>query len=151
MPRRLYKFLTSRYVDSLVRKGRVLLRNLTFYRGLEEKARGDVFEGRHVDRPGSGVKLTVVETGKSIEGDFAFVNAVDAQLVFVFCMSSRLDPSLYDEFDCNACVEITSPPLFFFIHYSAALQGRSDFPRGLATRVRQGTICARRQKRITRV
>lgn len=125
MPRRLYKYIPSEYVDSLVRRGRVLLRNLTFYRGLEDKGRGDLFEGRHVDRPGDGVELTVMRTGEKIVGDFASVNAVDAQRVFVFCMSTCLEASLYDEFNCDACVEVTSPALFFR-HCRQALKKRAD-------------------------
>jgi hypothetical protein len=113
MPSRLYKYLPARYVDDFVRRGRVLFRNLTYFRRYDTDAsRGDLFEGRHVDRPGGGVKITNVGTGRTIEGDFASINSIQTDRVFVFCMSTRLDPDLYEAFEADACVEITSPAQF---------------------------------------
>lgn len=113
MPSRLYKYLPVRYVDDFVRRGRVLFRNLTYFRQYEtDESRGDLFEGRHIDRPGGGVKLTNVSTGRTIDGDFAFINSIQTDSVFVFCMSTRLDPDLYEAFGVDACVEITAPAQF---------------------------------------
>ena len=112
-PRRIYKYLPSRYVDDLVRRGRVLFRNLTYFRKYaSDPSRGDLFEGRHVDRPGGGVKLTSVSSGRTVEGDFAFINSIQTDKVFAFCLSTRHEPELYEMFEADACVEITSPIQF---------------------------------------
>lgn len=112
MPSRLYKYLPARYVDDFVRRGQVLFRNLSYFRRYEtDPSRGDLFEGRHIDRPGGGVKITTA-SGRIIEGDFAFINSIPTDRVFVFCMSARLDDDLYEAFETDACVEIASPVQF---------------------------------------
>ncbi len=113
IPNRLYKYMPTRYVDDFVRRGRVLFRNLTYFRRYQiDPSRGDLFEGRHIDRPGGGVMMTTVSTGHTVEGDFAFINSIQTERVFVFCMSTRHDPDLYDAFEADACVEIISPSQF---------------------------------------
>lgn len=113
IPNRLYKYMPTRYVDDFVHRGIILFRNLTYFRRYEtDPSRGDLFEGRHIDRPGGGIKITSSSTGHTVEGDFAFINSIQTERVFVFCMSTRRDPDLYEAFDADACVEITSPGQF---------------------------------------
>jgi hypothetical protein len=71
--------------------------------------RGDLYEGSHVDRPGN-VTITIPRTGRTVTDDFAFVNAIRREHIFVFCLSTRHDPDLYRAFDADACVEIADPP-----------------------------------------
>lgn len=113
-PRRLYKYLPSCHLDDFVRRGRALFRNLTYFRQYQNDAnRGDLFEGRHIDRPRSGVKLSNLRTGQTFEGDYAFINSVKTESIFAFCMSTRHDETLYSAFAADACVEITAPGAFF--------------------------------------
>jgi hypothetical protein len=112
MKKRLFKYIKSKYVDDIVKRGKVLFWNLTYFRLSEEDGRGDLYEGRHVDRPGKGVQITSLQSGSTVEGDFAFVNAIDTQEIYVFCLSTRHSPELYDIFNADACVEITSAAQF---------------------------------------
>lgn len=121
---RVYKYMPSRYLDEFVDGGRVLFRNLTFYRQLEKTEQGDLYEGRHVDRPGGGVKITS-SSGNSVEGDFAFVNAIRAEEVFVCCFSTTLDDGLYAAFAADACVEI-APAERFVDHCRRAMRKDAD-------------------------
>lgn len=52
----LYKYMPSRFVGSFL-EGQLMLRNLSYYRQCEDPARGDLYEGRHIDRPGGGVVI----------------------------------------------------------------------------------------------
>ena len=112
MVKALFKFMRSRYVDDFVGAGKILFRNLTYFRQCEDDGRGDLYEGRHVDRPGGGVKITNTSTGQTLTGDYAFVNSANTESIYVFCASTRFDPYLYDVFDADACVEICSPRQF---------------------------------------
>jgi hypothetical protein len=109
-PERLFKYMPSEYVEDFVRHGRILLRNLTYFRQLEgDRVRGDLYEGSHIDRPGGGVTITNVRTGYAVTGDFAYVNSVRREHIFVFCLSTMHAAELYESFGADACVEIESP------------------------------------------
>ncbi|MCK4392391.1 hypothetical protein KAX17_05755 [Candidatus Bipolaricaulota bacterium] len=105
VPRRLYKYLPDRYVEDFV-KGRLLFRNLSYFRGIERGGRGDVYEGMHVDHPDNDVTITNLSKGTVMRGDFTFVNRTRADLIYCFCLSQRLHLSLFDEFSSDRCVEI---------------------------------------------
>lgn len=108
---RLYKYMPSKFVDSFL-NGRLLLRNLSYYRQCEDPARGDLYEGRHIDRPGGGVVIERQDPYLRVEGDFAFINSTRVEQIFAFCVSTAHAPELYDEFKCDACVEISDPDQF---------------------------------------
>lgn len=118
----IYKYLPSRYADAFIRKGEVLFRNLTSYRQIEDEARGDEIEGIHVDDPGGGVRIQNLTRGFTVVGDYRFLNSVNQNRVFVFCASTELRPSLFDEFACDACVAIHDEADFF--RRCAAAAGR---------------------------
>jgi hypothetical protein len=105
-PQRLYKYLPSRFADDFVRRGIVLFRSLSYFRQTEDPERGDPFESMHVDRPGGGVSITNQRTGTVITGDFAFINRVQADLIYCFCLSRRKNPELFKQFQSDVCVEI---------------------------------------------
>lgn len=112
-PPRLFKYMPSQYVDQFVDQGRILFRSLTYFRDYaRDGVRGDIFEGRHIDRPKSGATLEVLADSKVIHGDLAFVNSVCTDSVFAMCSSMRHDVELYNAFGADACVEITSPIQF---------------------------------------
>lgn len=112
MDKILYKYIRSKYVNDLINGGDIPLRNLTYFQMSGDEARGDLFEGRHIDRPGSGVVVEEIGTGVKVEGDLAFVNSVDEEGIYVYCLSEVHTLELYEEFDADACVEIRSSHQF---------------------------------------
>lgn len=108
---KLYKYMPFRFVESFL-CGRMLFRNLTYFRQSEDPVRGDMYEGRHIDRPGGGVVLEQPATGVRVEGDFAFVNSIPTEKIFVLCLATAHDPALYRQFGCDACVEIADADQF---------------------------------------
>jgi hypothetical protein len=106
LPHRLYKYLPDQYVDTVVKQGKLLFRTLSYFQRVEDPERGDRLESMHIDRPGTGVTLTVSRTGQSFTGDFAFINRVQADRIYCFCFSRRKDADLFRQFGSNTCVEI---------------------------------------------
>jgi hypothetical protein len=112
MPTRLYKYLPVQFADGFRRRGDLLFRNLAHFRKIEEKGRGDLLEGLHMDRPDNPITLTR-EDGRtfSYEGA-AMLNAIATERLFVFCLSTALRSSLFGEFNCDTCIEILDPGEF---------------------------------------
>lgn len=108
-PSRLYKYLPSGFVETLVERGDLFLRNLAYFRKIEDKGRNDLLEGLHMDRPHNPITLQTLD-GKALwRGRAAFLNSINANDVFVFCLSEVLSESLFQEFMVDACVEIVDP------------------------------------------
>lgn len=101
----IYKYLPSRFVSSVLDKGELLLRNLTYFRQCEGPVRGDVYEGIHQDNPGKDVVIHNVTKGFDSVGKFAFLNSTDSDQIYGFCLSSRLDDRLMTDFAADACIE----------------------------------------------
>lgn len=108
----LYKYLPSKYVPAFLNHGEVLFRNLTYFRQLEGKVRGDPYEGIHKDHPGTDIVLENITQGSKIVGRFSFLNSTDSDLIFAFCLSERLSKDLMAEFESDACIEIFKPVEF---------------------------------------
>ena len=105
-PTRLYKYLPSRYLDAFVHRGEILFRNMAYFRKIEDKGRADLLEGLHVDRPDGGLKLTR-QDGTALHHDgAAFINSVNTDRVFIFCLATILDDGLYKEFKADTCVQL---------------------------------------------
>lgn len=111
-PDRLYKFLPSKYVGSVFESGHLLFRNFTYFRQTEGKTRGDYLEAHHRDNPDNDVRISNLDTGKTISGDFSFLNSTDSDKIFMFCLTTHFDENLYEEFECDSCIEITDVPTF---------------------------------------
>lgn len=105
-PTKLYKYLPSRYLDSVMR-GELLFRNLSFFKKLECDKRGDPLEAHHRDNPDNDIEIEIVRSGKKVVGDFSFLNSTDSDSIFVFCLSERYDHALYEEFGCDCCIEVS--------------------------------------------
>jgi hypothetical protein len=112
VPGRLYKYLPSRYLDSFVGQGLLLFRNLTHFRKIEDIGRRDLLEGLHLDYPDNPVSVTSLDGSARFYGRAAFINSINTQLLFVFCLSEILDDSLFKKFSSDACVEIINPSEF---------------------------------------
>lgn len=104
----LYKYISDQFVNDFVEKGLLLFRNLTYFRQYEDNRRGDPLEGFHRDNPDNDITLSCPYTGRILaKGDFSFLNSINTDLIFVFCMSRVYKEDLYREFETNVCVEIT--------------------------------------------
>lgn len=112
IPERLYKYLPSKYVENVLRRGELLFRNLTYFRQYEGEQRGDPLEAHHKDNPDNDIEITNLSTGKIIKGDFSFLNTTDSDLIYVFCMSKTHSLNLYKEFNSDSCIEITDVKKF---------------------------------------
>ncbi len=78
IPERLYKYLPSKYVENVLRRGELLFHNLTYFRQYEGEQRGDPLEGRHRDNPDNDIQIKNLSTGKIVKGDFSFLNTTDS-------------------------------------------------------------------------
>jgi hypothetical protein len=106
LPHRLYKYLPSRFAEDFLSRGILLFRSLSYFRQAEDPERGDPFESSHIDRPGSGVSITNHRTGRVITGDFAFINRLQSDLIYCFCLSRLKNLELFKQFQSDVCVEI---------------------------------------------
>ena len=107
-PEKLYKFLPSEYLASTI-KGDILFRNFTYFKQQEDKTRGDYLEAIHRDNPDNNITITAEKDGIPRNYDASFLNSTDSDFIFMFCTSMGFSPDLYEEFNCNACIEITDP------------------------------------------
>ena len=111
-PDRLYKYIPSRYLDDVTRRGAVLFRNLSYFRQMGDRSRGDHLEGHHRDNPERDVTIKNLSTGVTVSGDFSFLNSTNSDKTFVYCLSTLHEERLYDDFSCDACIEILEPAEF---------------------------------------
>ncbi len=110
---KLYKYLPSQYVDNIIQKGELLFRNLSYFRKFEDNRRGDPLEGFHRDNPDNDITLSCPDTGRILaKGDYSFLNSTNSDLIYVFCLSKEHSARLYDEFEADACIEITDTQEF---------------------------------------
>lgn len=89
-----------------------MFRNLTYFKQYECERRGDPLEGLHRDNPDNDITIRRQSDGHITKGDFSFLNSIDSDLVYVFCLSNSLTNELYNEFESDACIEITNPQEF---------------------------------------
>ncbi len=111
LPDRFFKYLPQQFVAELVDRGGILFRSLSHFRQLEDKGKGDLLEGLHMDRPDTPVTITTLD-GRQWSGQAAMLNRINDDRTLVFCLSTRFDPALFDEFSADACVEIANPAAF---------------------------------------
>lgn len=112
MPEQLFKYLPSEFVKRLVDRGDLLFRNLSYFRKIEERGRGDLLEGLHMDYPDHDITLDTLDGRVHWKGRAAYLNSIDSDRLFVFCLSEELSPHLYSEFSADACVEISDTTEF---------------------------------------
>lgn len=111
-PERLFKYLPSRYVDAVLSNGDILFRNFTYFKQVEGKTRGDYLEACHRDNPDNNIKIKNLTRDFEGEYDASFLNLTDPDFIYMFCTSLKLSNELYEEFECDACIEITDPEEF---------------------------------------
>lgn len=107
---RLFKYISSKYLDAFINKGEVLFRSLSYYSNYEEvQVRGDRNEGKRLFNPSAGLEITKSGTGEKIQLHGSFESTVQDREIFVFCMSKILSPALAREFKADICIEIAEP------------------------------------------
>jgi len=94
-PETLYKYLPAKYVNPVIQDGTLLFRNLSYFRQHEDNRRGDPLERFHRDNPDNDIAIRNLSTGKTIKGDFSFLNSTDTDLIYVFCLSKKFDTVTY--------------------------------------------------------
>jgi len=111
-PEKLYKYLPGEYVKQVL-KGSLLFRNLTYFRQHEDKVRGDETEGIHIDHPDNPITIEVLNRlVPPVIGDFSFLNSIEQDKIFVFCLSTVLERKLFDEFRADCCIVTEDVPKF---------------------------------------
>ncbi|HHA1409439.1 TPA: hypothetical protein ACOEL2_002079 [Enterobacter hormaechei subsp. xiangfangensis] len=132
---RLYKYIKKEHLDSFFSQGRVKIGSLYEYRNVEQYGNviGDHMEGAFetiLDRSGPydidlstdsiesllfrqnldidrrDIKITV-EAGASI----AFRQ--ESPDFYIYCVTTDFNQNVMKEFDCDCCIEIINPELFF--------------------------------------
>ena len=111
-PDQLYKYISSKYLESTVSRGELLFRNFTYFRQQEDRTRGDYLEAIHRDNPDRKMTIRNLTQGFTRDYDASFLNSTDSDHIFMFCTSINFSNDLYKEFKCDACIEITNPKEF---------------------------------------
>jgi hypothetical protein len=108
----IFKYLPDQYADALL-DGNILFRNLVYFKRIENDPRLDVYEGLHSSETDSDYTLQRVypTEGPPHKGRWPIQYYLhNAEKVFCFCTSMRLDTSLA-KFGAS-CIEIFDPNEF---------------------------------------
>lgn len=101
------------FAPAVRERGILLFRSLSYFQRIEgDAARGDYFEGMHVDHPDNDITITALNTGRTVKGDMAFLNQTKSEDIYCFCLSTRLSDELFHAFGATACIEIFNVPEF---------------------------------------
>lgn len=104
---KLYKYISSKYLDDFINKGIVLFRSLSYFKDYEDKQiRGDNLEGTLKYEPSDGLVINNLTTGKTFKYKGSFESTTKNNDIFVFCMSSKYDQEFYNKFDADICIEL---------------------------------------------
>ena len=121
LPRVLYKYLPREHADSLVDRGELMFSTLSWFQNLEDRERGDEFEGTHKYFPVGGLEITRTERDGRPHPPVTFTcpnrslqsKAKGSDQIFIY--STSLRPGLTQFGDAGvptACVEIYDPAKF---------------------------------------
>jgi len=70
---KLYKYISSKYLDDFINKGIVLFRSLSYFKDYEDKQiRGDNLEGTLKYEPSDGLVINNLTTGKTFKHKGSF-------------------------------------------------------------------------------
>lgn len=59
-----------------------------------------------MDCPDNDVAIDNLTQGSRWQGRAAFLNSVNSDRIFAFCVSETMSPALYQELSASACIEI---------------------------------------------
>jgi hypothetical protein len=140
---RWYKFFSERRWAEAFLEGEVLFRSLAYFRDYEDntstQVRGDHYEGTRTCMPEGGVIMRGRKTGEvgKFTEPWAFNALVNAEGIFVFCVSSSYNNLLIREFNAVACIELLNKSAFFARLNSALLPLNAKLVSGAVEYYRQ--------------
>ena len=103
----LYKYFDHLKWAEKFLEGEMLFRPLSYFRGCEDEARGDEYEGTSSYSPEEGLQITNHTQGTQFTIPWSFESSVKWHEILVFCASRRFGYDLAKEFNAVACVEVT--------------------------------------------
>ena len=135
----LFRYLSAQRVDSFL-SGSMRFMQMCYYQGLETAA-GDTMEAIRPFAPPGGLVINPGSPASSQTPGDAMIATVDAQKLYVFCLSRILSDHLYERFSADRCVEIRDvsrfvtrmragvrrvgekrvPPLSLLMHYGPVI------------------------------
>ncbi len=105
---KLYKYLPSKYLDTVLSEGIILFRSLSYFQDYEdEQVRGDKYDGTLKYSGDNGLDINNLTTGKSFRAPWTLKSMVDADKIFVFSTSQKLSKDLALEFNSDVCIEFS--------------------------------------------
>jgi hypothetical protein len=111
LPRIMYKYLPSRYAETMVGRGEIMFSTLTWFQNYEDDQRGDRFEGTRKYFPVGGLEVTRTERDGKVHAPVSFKAPTDSLQSrarahnHIFIYSTSLKNGLVFD-DADACVEI---------------------------------------------
>lgn len=109
---KLYKYVSSKYLDSIIKEGRIRFNSLRYYRSIEDNERRDENEGNLKYKPQKGLELNFLD-GREGTLYGSFDSSINDKDIFVFCLSTKLCPNLAKKFKVDCCIEISKSDRVF--------------------------------------
>src|SRR5690242_2816466 len=102
----LYKYFDQLKWAEKFMEGEMLFRPLSYFRGCEDAARRDEYEGTSTYLPGGGLRITNHTQRTQFTIPWSFESSIKWDEIFVFCTSRRFASDLVKEFNSVVCVEV---------------------------------------------
>jgi hypothetical protein len=117
LPPTMYKYLPSRYAETMVASGEIMFSTLAWFQNYEDDQRGDRFEGTRKYFPVGGLEVTRTERDGKAHPPVSFKAPTESLQSrarahnHIFIYSTSLKNGLAFD-DADACVEIYDPVKF---------------------------------------
>ena len=106
---KLYKYLPSQFLNTLVLEGKFLFRTLSYFQDFEDsEVRGDTYEGIHKYAKVKGIEINNISRGEDSKEQWTFKSKVRSEEIFIFSTSTVKSRMLAEEFGSDVCVEFTN-------------------------------------------
>jgi hypothetical protein len=117
LPQIMYKYLPSRYAETMVGRGEIMFSTLAWFQNYEDGQRGDRLEGTRKYFPVGGLEVTRTERDGKVHAPVLFKAPTDSLQsrarahTHIFIYSTSLKNGLVFD-DADACVKIYDPVTF---------------------------------------
>lgn len=109
----LVRYFSEEYGRRFIQDGEVLFRALSYFRDYEdEEVRSDEYEGTLVHLPKDGLRIKLTESEQEVSLPYTFESTVKVDEIFVYCMSTEVNPEIGARFKAQVAIEITKPHVF---------------------------------------
>lgn len=109
---KLYKYISSKYISSVLKEGKIRFNSLRYYRTIEDKNRRDENDGNLKYKPNEGIDINLTD-GRKLKFNGSFESSVNDKEIYIFCLSNKLCPDLANKFGVDSCIEIFKPDKLF--------------------------------------